>query len=630
MTPSPNNHSLTLSAFLIVETALVSAGLWFGGLAWLAVPLAFLIWHFGLSLNRLLRPFSKPNSPRLPNNILRRAGSFHKTLTDSLRRSVLFLSGLFAVAILWLSLPHFLSTFPTSPHQAVPATIPVILLLAGALLAFLEIFRGLRHANEAETSPDFAAQLGHWRLLSVLHIIAAAVLFTEVYLKTPFHHFLALGLGFLTILSVGETLIRAIARLYIPRRMWHESPPLEVFFFTKWWGAPYNAAFPSREEFEDAFALKLPEMWMWPTVRRAVLPMVLCVGGMAWIASGFHEIPHGHKGVLRTFGAMSYSPLEPGLHITLPKPFAAVEAVSTSRFETLTLGFQSDPGEPILWEKSHYIGEEHILVGGGDDFLAISVPILHRISDPVAHAKNLNDSGDLLASLARRALLQEAVRLSSFEIMTTRREELRARLKKDLQSALDQRESGIEIVEVYLRDIHPPVEAAGAFQEVMSAMEDKEAQIHTAEAQANQTLPRARATAFQTDLEARQKSASRVLRAQGQTARFTMLATAFNKNPEAARIRESFQAIDDTLSGAKKLVMDTRFQSELPAYIDLRKVLNPDFINASLPEKQTLVPDIPGFRSAFDMEIEGFLMRGKGELPAVNMNQLDPDLNETE
>ncbi len=109
-----------------------------------------------------------------------------------------------------------------------------------------------------------------------------------------------------------------------------------------------------------------------------------------------------------------------------------------------------------------------------------------------------------------------------------------------------------------------------------------------------------------------------------------MLASAFNKNPEAARIRESFQAIDETLSGAKKLVMDTRFQNDLPAYVDLRKVLNPAFIDASLPEKQTLVPDIAGFRTAFDVEIEGFLKRGQGELPAVNMNQPDPDLNESE
>lgn len=620
MSPGTDKHSLGILVFLMVESAVIATSLFPGGPPWIAASLAFVIWSLGIVLNG-----SAPSGIFRPRHRTLAAASF---AVSSLRRSVLFIAALCALALLALSLP---ALFRHAAHTAiVHPLVPVSLLLAGGVLAFMEIYRGIGSHSETEISPRLAARLGHWRLLAVLHILAAAVLFAEAYLTTPYHHFLALALAAITLFSIAETLLRAIARLYVPRRLWHRSAPLGSFWFTKFWGAPYNLAFPKSAEFEDAFALKLPEMWMWPTVRRAAHPMLACVGGMAWLASGMHEIPSGEKGILRTLGAMSEKPLAPGLHLTLPLPFASVERVSTERIETLTLGFASDPGEPILWEKSHYIGEEHVLVGGGDDFLAISVPILYRIADPIAHAKHMLGSREWLASLARRSLFQEALRLSSFEVMTTRREELRALLKNDLQSALDERQSGIEIVEVYLRDIHPPVEAAGAFQEVMAAMEDKEAQIHTAEAQANETLPRARATAYQTDLEARQKSAGRVLRAEGQTARFTMLATAFNKNPEAARIRESFQAIDETLSGAKKLVMDTSFQNDLPAYVDLRKVLNPDFLDASLPEEQTLVPDIAGFRSAFDMEIEGFLKRGKGELPAVNMNQSDPDLNETE
>jgi len=620
MSPGTEKHSLGILVFLCLESAVIATFLYPGGPPWIAASLAFVIWSLGIVLNDSTT--SGNSKPR------RRALALAALVGSSLRRSVLFLAALCALALLSFSLPGL---FRHSAHTAVVhALVPVSLLLAGGVLAFLEIYRGIGSHPEMEVTPRLAARLGHWRLLAVLHLLAAAVLFAEAYLKTPYHHFLAIVLAAITLFSIAETLLRAIARLYVPRRLWHRSAPLGSFWFAKFWGSPYNAAFPKSAEFEDAFALKLPEMWMWPTVRSAVLPMLLCVGGMAWLASGLHEIPSGEKGILRTLGAMSEKPLAPGLHLTLPLPFASVERVSTERIETLTLGFASDPGEPILWEKSHYIGEEHVLVGGGDDFLAISVPILYRIADPVAHAKHMLGSREWIASLARRSLLREAVRLSSFEIMTTRREELRALLKNDLQSALDERQSGIEIIEVYLRDIHPPVEAAAAFQEVMAAMEDKEAQIHTAEAQANETLPRARATAYQTSLEAAEKSASRVLRARGQTGRFSLLAAAYHAQPEIYRLRESFRAIDETLAGSKKLVMDTRFQNDLPAYVDLRKVLNPDFIDGSLPEPQTLVPDLKGFRSSFDMEVEGFLQRGKGEMPAVDMNPVDPDLNETE
>ncbi|MFD2255712.1 protease modulator HflK [Luteolibacter algae] len=632
MTPIGKKHSLGIVVFLAIETALTVYLFLATRSAWVAAPAAFAVWSLALSLNHFLRPapsLSRASTGR--HSLLTHAIYFLRQASLGIGKSALFLGGLAAISLLAAATPALLSALPSSGSRyLVPTFLPVVLLLAGGILAFMEILRGLRGETTTGLSPETAAQLGHWRLLALLHFLSAAVLFAEVYVKTPFHQFLAVAFLLITMVSIIETLLRAIARLYVPRRMWHQFAPLGVFFYTRFWGAPYIAAFPSREEFEDAFALKLPEMWMWPTVRRAAIPMLLCVLGMSWLASGVHEIPSGQKGLLRNFGAMAENALEPGLHLTFPRPFSSVTQVSTERIETLTLGFQSDPGEPILWEKSHYIGEEHVLVGGGDDFLAISVPILYRISDPVAHAKHMKGTEQWLASLARRSLLSEAVRLSSFEIMTTRREELRGLLKKDLQAALAERDSGIEIVEVYLRDIHPPVEAAPAFQEVMAAMEDKLAQIHAAEAQVNETLPRARASAHQTTLVAQEKSASRVLRAKGQARRFELLAAAYHAAPEVYETRETFLALDDTLAGSKKLVMDSNFKNDMPAYVDLRKVLNPAFIDSSLPETQTLVPDIKTFRTAFDIEIEGFLKRGQGEMPAVMMTPQDSDLSETE
>lgn len=620
---SRRKHEAT-TVFLVLETMAV---LLLAGLTrspWIIGSFAFVIWSLGLALNHSFRDSSRLPTLSSGKGFLHRLRSVWKSTTATFSRAILLVAGICAVTAISLSLPSLFSAFPSAPHAAdsVPPLVPVALLLAGGILAFLEIYRSLAAQSDSEITPAAAARLGHWRLLSVLHLLAAAVLFAEVYLKSPFHHFLAMALMVLTVASIAETAIRAIARLYVPRRLWHQSAPLGTFFFTRFWGAPYNAAFPAKEKFEDEFSLQLPEMWMWPTVRRALLPMVLVVGGMAWLASGIHEIPNGHLGLHRRLGALDDSALKPGLHFTLPRPFSSVERVSTAKVETLTIGFESDPGEPILWEKSHYVGEEHVLVGSGDDLLAISVPILYRIADPVAHAKHVHFSRDWLASLARQALLHEAVRLSSFEIMTTRREELRALLKMDLQAVLDTQESGIEIVEVYLRDIHPPIEVAGSFQEVMAAMEDKEAQIHSAEARANETLPRARATAFSTELEAAEKGKSRVLQVLGQADRFTRLAAAYNSQPEIYRIRETFLALDETLSGAKKLVMDTSFKNELPAFVDLRKVLNPDFSDPSLPEVQRLVPDLETFRTSFDLEVDGFLKRGKGEMPAPVM----PDL----
>jgi hypothetical protein len=209
--------------------------------------------------------------------------------------------------------------------------------------------------------------------------------------------------------------------------------------------------------------------------------------------------------------------------------------------------------------------------------------------------------------------------------MTTARESLRAEIKATLQQDLDSLKSGILIEAVHLRDIHPPVDVAPFFQEVVAAIEDKETDIHIGEDYRNDNLLRFAGNAKAVVINAESSRDNRLLAATGDTERFLIRARARQLDPSLHDLREGFAVFDATLGGAKKAIFDDRIKGTMPMHLDLRKVLNPDLVSTAPPAPQSLIPRPSKSREAFDMEIEGFLRADRGEIPAPDFTPVDPD-----
>jgi len=209
--------------------------------------------------------------------------------------------------------------------------------------------------------------------------------------------------------------------------------------------------------------------------------------------------------------------------------------------------------------------------------------------------------------------------------MTEAREEMRALFRQRLQTALDALNSGITITDVLLRDIHPPVSVAQTFQEVISAMEDKEAAIYEAESNNTDSLYNAKAYASAALTGAESVAQNRQTQVSGQVARFESRRAAWAMQPTLYQWREGFRVLDEALGGTKKAIVDDSLQTRLPAQLDLRKVLNPDFTSSAAPALQSLIPKPGKSLEAFDQEIEGYVHMGKGEIPAPNMAPPDTD-----
>lgn len=461
-------------------------------------------------------------------------------------------------------------------------------MLGGVGLSFLSILGSLdsEERGKKTSHPKIS------RAAIILHFSAAAIFFAGFrgYASTPIvTSWLS---AFTSAIFAAIVLWGSLIRSYAPR-----NPCCTSDFHAKHDGGQRDAA----EE-----TISLAEMWMWPLIRPWLIPLACFVSLLFWLSTAVHIITPGNHGVRTYVGRMDKLPLDPGLHTSLPWPFGAITPVATAKPREVILGFRADPGKPILWERAHYIEEDMSLVGGGDDFLSISVPIFYHIGQPVNYLRSSTDPDMLLRELAQRVLLQLTVHRSAAEIMTTSRESLRIEMRNELQQELDRYQSGLHVDDIYFRDIHPPVTVASSYQEVVSALEEKEATIHESEQYRLDHLPSAKGDARQTVLKAEGAAESRKLQARGQAERFIQEANARSKTPSLYELREGFRIFDSALIGAKKIITDDSFSGQATLHIDLRRVLNRKLVDQTTPQVEPLVPNPNEHRETFDLNVEGY------------------------
>jgi membrane protease subunit HflK len=377
-----------------------------------------------------------------------------------------------------------------------------------------------------------------------------------------------------TAFLITETLVRFAARFYQPKSLRKTPAPagtsliLDALFGR---GQTLRSAF---KGFEDLLGAKLSEVWIVRYLRQMIEIIIIGTIVLGWVSTCFTSVPAGTRAVRMFLGRYQPLPLSPGLHVTWPWPIEQLEIVETETIRQISLGFDKDLEGPVLWNEPHFEGEKNLLVGDGESLLTINVPIFYRISDPVRYLETTTDAEQALLALADRKLIQVAGSRDSFQIMTEQRAEISRQLRESLQQEVDQLGLGLEIVFVGLKDVHPPVDVAPAYQAVVSAQEGKERAIDLARASRAKVLPEAQAEANRIRVEQEAAYRQRVATAQGATARFSAIIQADRENSAVFRFRLKLDAIEQVLGKANKTILAVPAQMKQGLYLDLRDTNN--------------------------------------------------------
>ena len=244
----------------------------------------------------------------------------------------------------------------------------------------------------------------------------------------------------------------------------------------------------------------------------------------------------------------------PGLHLKAPWPIDRVYRVPAERVRHLAVGNQTrDATVPMIWTRQHGTDESFV---SGDNIFFYPYVVLHwRISDAHAFRYGLGEPERMLENVAVAEMTRRFATEDFYRIALDRRAALDGELTVAIQASLDEFGAGIEVVDVVLKDVHPPRDVARSFEGVVAAMQDHETYVDAAQGYRNKSIPEARAEAVRQVSQAHAYVAENKTRSEGDAARFKAREEAFDTNRAVTRDRLYLDAMSRALAGRRKVLI---------------------------------------------------------------------------
>jgi len=267
-----------------------------------------------------------------------------------------------------------------------------------------------------------------------------------------------------------------------------------------------------------------------------VLILIIGLLGMALYSSAY-QIEQAERGVVLVFGEYSHT-MQPGLRFTLPKPFAEVYRVNVD-----TIRQENNSGQ-MLTEDKNLIEIDYSLQYRIDENQVNDY--LFSVANPEVTVKHVAES--VMRQVAGTRTLNFIIN----ENRTAVNQEARA----EVQSMLNDYKTGIQITQLNITEVHPPIAVKEAFDDVVKAREDQKTFINQAKEYENGRIPEAEGRVLKIIQEAEGYKASIIAEAAGKADRFTLLQTQYELAPEVTRQRLFLETMEKILADTSKVMMD--------------------------------------------------------------------------
>ena len=512
-----------------------------------------------------------------------------------------------------------LATLWTPANSTVPSATS-FQVLGGVLIAaaFPLLVLERRYATVSARQPGEApriAQLVRVPLLTALALGVASI-FRSLGFEWP--SLIDRAVVVLLALVAAEIVLRCAATFFLPRApiAVRDSPARSSIASLIRWERPSLSAinFAVRRQ----LGIDLSRSWALAFLQRAAIPVL---GGMivaSWLLTGVTALGIDQRAVYEEFG-VPVGVFGPGIHIHLPWPFGILRNVELGVVHEIPIIFAADEqtagleeeslraadltdktgaedmppaSADRLWDSSHPSEASYLVASnsnGRQNFQIVNIDlrIVYRIglSDDAARAAvyQTADPEALIRAASGRMLVRHFARYTLFDVLGQNRDAFVRDFKTQLQSRLDALSSGIDVIAVIVEAIHPPPEAASAYQGVQAAQINSIAQIAVSRADAVRKLKSAQQTATATQDDALAVSEERVDQAQADSTLFGGDRQAYSAGGQAFLFERWLDRLNKALSRAPLVVIDHRLGGQNAPTVDLRKLGAP----ATLPSAET-------------------------------------------
>jgi len=340
-----------------------------------------------------------------------------------------------------------------------------------------------------------------------------------------------------------------------------------------------------REELdEDSAEYQVRNFWD-KYKKKIKIGLVSLLGAITFLSSAY-TIPQDSKGVVQIFGQYSRTS-NPGLNFKIPY-VETVKKVKTQAIFTESIGFRAlksgvkseyidlqtisegkvddsqlvqiikeeglNPEGDIREQAKSVLRQEYLMLTGDLNMADVEFIIQYKISDPIAYSFNIKDAKAAIRDVSEAKMRIAVGDASVDEVLTTGRTDLQNHVKLALQERLNFYKTGIEIVTVMLQSTQPPEAVGPSFNEVNSAIAQRQQKINEAMGQYNKEIPKAKGEALALVQRAEGYGTQRVNNALGDVARFKQIYKEYKNSPEITRARLYLEALPDILKNAEKII----------------------------------------------------------------------------
>ncbi|WP_405041336.1 FtsH protease activity modulator HflK [Phenylobacterium sp.] len=276
---------------------------------------------------------------------------------------------------------------------------------------------------------------------------------------------------------------------------------------------------------------------------------VAAIAGIAfalWAASGFYIVQPNEQAVVTTFGAYSRSEA-PGLRYHLPTPFEHVEKVAVTTLNRIDIGGTGTPDGDVP--------QESLMLTSDENIVDLNFSVTWRVADAPRFLFATRNPTEAVKAVAESAMREVIGKTELKPILTNGRGQVQLETADLMQKTLDRWGAGVSIVEVQIRTVNPPQEAAAAFRDVQSAEQDQASAVNEANAYRNRVVNEAKGDAAKIVQSAQGYREQAVRTATGDAARFNSIYAEYRRAPQATRERLYLETMERVLARSNKVIV---------------------------------------------------------------------------
>lgn len=312
---------------------------------------------------------------------------------------------------------------------------------------------------------------------------------------------------------------------------------------------------------EENTGITLRSLWSLKFIRKA-LPIAFFAGLLIfWISTGVVYVGSNQAGAVYRFGKLQDEILEPGLHFTLPAPIEKTEIYDTDTIQKVTIGYKSEEDVDNIWTAGHGENEYKLLLGSGNELVSINLRVEYRIKDLKSYLQSSAAPERILEAKAYELTTKRTMNHDLATLLSVDREAFASSFKQELSALVEEAHTGLEVVNIIMESIHPPVEVAAVYQRLIGAQAEAERIVLEAKGSSASSILRSESYAQITIDSAMIDYHKRISEANAALAEFMAAVEAYSEYPNAYVYQKYMNAMCSTYAGTKLILVGDNVDS---------------------------------------------------------------------